>query len=41
MAFNHQDEKSLRRGELIGDISGKEFRRIIDFFFLSNIIKKR
>jgi hypothetical protein len=31
--FNLRDEKGLRRGELIGDLSDEDFRRIIEWCF--------
>jgi len=33
LAFNFRDEKGLRRGELIGDLSGEELSKIIEWCF--------
>jgi len=33
LAFNLQDKKGLRRGELIGNLSGEEFKKIIEWCF--------
>lgn len=33
LAFNLRDEKGLRRGELIGDLSDEDFRNIIEWCF--------
>ncbi|MBA7524741.1 hypothetical protein ES705_16883 [subsurface metagenome] len=33
LAFTLQDEKGLRRGELIGDLSGEELSKIIEWCF--------
>jgi len=33
LAFNFQDENGLRHGELIGNLSEEEFRRIIEWCY--------